>query len=156
MDCMYKVVHMWQLKVISDEKIFAADNKRQDTLTKSSNLVIPFYMCFDLWKISSNILFWMIQCIKSARIRNYSGPYFPAFGLNTERYGVSLRIQSKCGKIRIRITPNADTFHAVMVLMSKEIQCRLLTKLLAPLNDKKLNILGYNHIRPDHSSNTKC
>ena len=111
---------MWQLKVISDEKIFAADNKRQDTLTKSSNLVIPFYMCFDLWKISSNILFWMIQCIKSARIRNYSGPYFPAFGLNTERYGVSLRIQSKCGKIRIRITPNADTFHAVMVLILRK------------------------------------
>ena len=25
-------------------------------------------------------------------------PHFPAFGLNTERYGVSLRIQSKCGK----------------------------------------------------------
>ena len=30
----------------------------------------------------------------------FSGPYFPAFGLNTERYGVSLRIQSECGKIR--------------------------------------------------------
>ena len=30
----------------------------------------------------------------------FSGPYFPAFGLNTERYGVSHRIQSECGKIR--------------------------------------------------------
>ena len=30
----------------------------------------------------------------------FSGPYFPAFGLNTERYEVSLRIQSECGKIR--------------------------------------------------------
>ena len=27
-----------------------------------------------------------------------SGPYFPAFGLNMERYKVSLRIQSKCGE----------------------------------------------------------
>ena len=27
-------------------------------------------------------------------------PDFPAFGLNTERYGLSLRIQSECGKIR--------------------------------------------------------
>ena len=35
-------------------------------------------------------------CVKSMRIRNYSGPHFPAFGLNTERYGVSLRIQSEC------------------------------------------------------------
>ena len=32
----------------------------------------------------------------------FSGPYFPVFGLNTERYEVSLRIQSECGKIRTR------------------------------------------------------
>ena len=31
------------------------------------------------------------HCIKSVRIRCYSGLYFPAFGLNTERYFVSLR-----------------------------------------------------------------
>ena len=31
-----------------------------------------------------------------------SSPCFPAFGLNTERYFVSLRIQSKSGKIRTR------------------------------------------------------
>ena len=40
-----------------------------------------------------------IHCLKSVRIRSYSGPHFPAFGLNTERYGVSLRIQSECWKI---------------------------------------------------------
>ena len=33
---------------------------------------------------------------------DFSGPYFPAFRLNTERYFVSLRIQSECGKIRTR------------------------------------------------------
>ena len=31
--------------------------------------------------------------VKSVRIRSFSGPYFPAFGLKTERYTVSLRIQ---------------------------------------------------------------
>ena len=30
-----------------------------------------------------------------------------------ERYAVSLRIQSECGKIRTRITPNTDSFNAV-------------------------------------------
>ena len=43
----------------------------------------------------------------------FSGPYFSAFGLNTERYGVSLRIQSECGKVQTRKTPNTDTFYAV-------------------------------------------
>ena len=50
-------------------------------------------------------------CVKSARIRSYFGQYFPAFGLNTERYHVSLRIQSECGKIR-----NTNTFYAVCQL----------------------------------------
>ena len=27
-----------------------------------------------------------IHCVKSIRIRSYSGPHFSAFGLNTERY----------------------------------------------------------------------
>ena len=51
--------------------------------------------------------------MKSVRIRRFYGPYFPEFGLNTVIYGVSPRIQSKCGKIQTRKTPNTDTFHAV-------------------------------------------
>ena len=57
--------------------------------------------------------------MKSIRIRSYYGPHFPAFGLNTERYRVSLRIQSECGKMRTRITPDMDTFYAVF---SKQIR----------------------------------
>ena len=53
------------------------------------------------------------HCVKSVRIESYSGPYFPAFGPNTKRYSVSLRSQSKRGKIRTRITPNTDSFYAV-------------------------------------------
>ena len=45
-----------------------------------------------------------------------SGLYFPAFGLNTKKYSVSLHVQSECGKTRIRKAPNADTVHAVISL----------------------------------------
>ena len=38
-----------------------------------------------------------VKCVKNVRIRSFSGPYFLAFGLNTERYSISLCIQSKCG-----------------------------------------------------------
>ena len=51
--------------------------------------------------------------VKSVRIRCNSGHYFPAFGLNTERYSVSLRIQCECRRLRTRITPNTDNFYAV-------------------------------------------
>ena len=55
------------------------------------------------------------HCVKSVHVRSFSGSTFPAFGLNTERYSVSLRIQSECEKIRILTLtiPNTDTFYAV-------------------------------------------
>ena len=63
-----------------------------------------------------NLRVWRkYHCVKSVRSRTYSGPYFSAFGLNTERYRVSLRLQSKCGKLRTRITPNKDIFYAVYI-----------------------------------------
>ena len=42
------------------------------------------------------------HCVEGVRIRSYSGPHFSSFGLNIERYFVSLRIQSECGKLRPR------------------------------------------------------
>ena len=58
----------------------------------------------------------ILHCVKIVRIRSYSGPYFPAFGLNTERYFVSLLFHSEYGKMRTRISPNTDTFHALLNL----------------------------------------
>ena len=59
--------------------------------------------------------------VKSVRIWSFSGPHFPAFRLNTERYSVSLRFQSECGKLRARITPNTDTFDAVYKSLNEKV-----------------------------------
>ena len=45
-----------------------------------------------------------LHCVKSVCTRSYSAQYFPALGLNTERYEASLCTQSKSGKIGTRIT----------------------------------------------------
>ena len=50
---------------------------------------------------------------KKCPYSEFSGQYFPTFRLNMERYGVPLRIQFECGKMRAIITPNTDTFHTV-------------------------------------------
>ena len=55
--------------------------------------------------------------MKSVRIRCFSSSHFPTFGLNTERYFVSPRTQSECGKMRTRKYPTTDTFHAVNYLL---------------------------------------
>ena len=69
------------------------------------------------------------HCVKSVRLRSFSCPHFPAFGLNTETYRVNLRIQSKCGKIWTRKTQ----------------------KLLIELRVEKLNIVSN-----DQGSTQKC
>ena len=75
------------------------------------------------WNWTSSLIFLtdfdhtisLIHCVKSVHNRSYSGPHFPALGLNTERYSLSLHIQSECGKMRTRITLNMDTFYAVIL-----------------------------------------
>ena len=88
------------------------------TLIKLRRIIFVRIWC-NCWETGSkwleSFLIWHHHCVKIVRIRSYSGPHFPAFGLNTERYSVSLRIQSECGKIRTRITPNTDTFYVVRV-----------------------------------------
>ena len=59
-----------------------------------------------------------MHCVKSVRIRSYSGSHFPVFGLDMEIYSVSLRIQSKYGKMWTRITPNTDTPYAATIIIS--------------------------------------
>ena len=71
------------------------------------------------------------RCIKSLRIRSFSGPYFPAFGLNTERYSISLRIQSECGKRWTRKSPNKDILH----FSRSVVQCKNNNN-----NNKKLGV----------------
>ena len=69
------------------------------------------------------------HCIKSVHIWSCSGPHFPAVGLNTEPYIVSLRIQSKCGKMQTRIAPNTDIFHALkLTALFEEKRNELFTK----------------------------
>ena len=57
----------------------------------------------------------MSHCVKSVRIQSFCVLYFPfpAFRMNTVRYGESLHIQLQCGKMLTIKTPNTDTFHAV-------------------------------------------
>ena len=43
------------------------------------------------------------------------------YGLNLERYSVSLRIQSECGKIRTGKTPDKYTFYTEWVKSNKKM-----------------------------------
>ena len=41
-------------------------------------------MCYSKEKYEQNSNYY--HCVNTVRIQSYSGPYFPSFGLNTERY----------------------------------------------------------------------
>ena len=69
-----------------------------------------------LWSLFQ---FWNLHYVKSYCIWSICiCPYFSAFRLNVEKYGVSLCIQSKCGKTRAKKTMNRYTFYAVLVFVN--------------------------------------
>ena len=89
-----------------------------------------FYVCWVFKKYFKKLIHYgvnriekynSVYCVKSVRIRSYSGPYFLAFERNTERYSAFLRIQFECGVIRTRKTPNTDTFHTVSAIVASSI-----------------------------------
>ena len=51
---------------------------------------------------------------RMSRFGGFSGPYFPVFGVNTEIYRVTTRINSEYSKIRTRKTPKLDFFRLVI------------------------------------------
>ena len=54
--------------------------------------------------------------MNSVYVLSFPGPYFPEFGLNTERYEGSLRIQSHSENTDQK-TPNTDIFHATVAFL---------------------------------------
>ena len=63
--------------------------------------------------LSKNVLTKVSMREKYPNTEFFSSPYFPAFGLNMERYLVSLRFSPNVGKYGLEKTPYLDTFHTV-------------------------------------------
>ena len=61
-----------------------------------------FYLACYLLCVEQWLAFHWDISLRHLRHWVISGPYFPAFGLNTKRYFVSLHIQSECKKMRTR------------------------------------------------------
>ena len=91
--------HRWYKFIINS---FSCPPEKEKTLW----LVVILPLCH-------NLFWYTILCVKSVRIQSFSGPYFPTFRLNTERYSVSLHIQSECEKLLTWKTPNTEIFHAL-------------------------------------------
>ena len=75
------------------------------------------------------------HCIKSVRIWNYSGPHFPAFGLNTPYLSI--------------FSTNTDTFHAVQTCTEDYIgeNDRRIKERIADHNKHDKNYLILKHSR---------
>ena len=77
--------------------------------------LVVFLLSPIIGKFVSKALLFNITASKVSKYGDFSGTYFPAFGWNTEIYGVNLRIQSQYRKIRTRKNSVfGDTFHAVI------------------------------------------
>ena len=67
-----------------------------------------------------------LHFVKSVRIRSYSSPYLPGFGLNTKRYSASFRLPSS-SQVQ-EITNQTDNFYSVLVLPLKVVLLQICEK----------------------------
>ena len=111
---------VWNFQFCGEQSLFSVDLLYlffclKSLLYKFNLLVSNQLVYHQILRTKFFLIWYLTHCIKSVRIRPYSGPYFLAFGVNTETYSASLYIQSECEKIWTRITPNTDTFYAVTI-----------------------------------------
>ena len=89
----------------------------------------------------TTIIFFIATAWKVSKYGVFSGPYFSAFGLNTERYSGPLRIRSECGKIRTRKKIRSWTFF----MQCAALIIRLFGLIVAlPQSTKLLLLLKYS------------
>ena len=83
-------------------------------ISQTSNIILSVLLKTSSTMVNLCEIFYDLHCVKNVLIWSYSSPQFPAFGLNTERYPVSLHIQPESRKIRTRIAPNTDIYAVLM------------------------------------------
>ena len=76
-------------------------------------IVYIYWIVLFIWKYIHSIYGILTFTVwKVSKYGVFSGPYFPVYGLNTERYGVSLSVFSpNAGKYGSELAPYLDTFH---------------------------------------------
>ena len=79
--------------------------------------------------------------VKSVRIRSFSSPHFPTFGMNTEIYAVRMRENTD------QKTPNKDTFYAVFKNNTFHAKC---FNFILPGNLKKQEVIILGDIERKH------
>ena len=99
--------------IILFEHLFKSSTWKNETLKlltfdcRDSYQNLQIIRTKSLWELIFNIIkqFELRITCNLWKVSKYgvlSGPYFPALGVNTERYEISLHIHSECGKIRTR------------------------------------------------------
>ena len=110
--CVCVCVLMPVLRSYKNQSILSQDVvfQRSTVCTKknllSPTIVAPLVNNCLISQFQENVTSFNFQanahCVKCPNTEFFSGPYFSTFGLKREIYGVNLRIQIECGKIRTR------------------------------------------------------
>ena len=95
----WKLVWIWSL---SWEVFYQTTSWMKANVMSNSKWHFPSF-CKFLSDVTKTV-FWESKkhCVKSVQIWSFTCPYFPVLGLNTEIYGINLRIQLRYWKIRTR------------------------------------------------------
>ena len=101
----YSVETFWILAPAAEESILLLPTGfiKKQTAHVQDNRITQAWIVLQLWFFKARLICVLIfYKRKVSKYGVFSGPYFPAFRLNTEIYGIDLRIRSAYRKIRTR------------------------------------------------------
>ena len=88
----------------------------------------------------------MKHCVKSIRIRSYSGPYFPSLGLNTEIYSVPLRIRTLF--TQCKLTTDFKPGNKVVSSVTKKMYYCIVPPGITLVNYQSSNLVFFDFLWP--------
>ena len=92
--------------------------KGTDNFATVVHAMIIYFLVQNIWFSAENNINW----VKSIRIRSFSGPYFPAFGLNTEIYFIYRTFEYGHSPLPLLAILNANQNMVTRIFNSKNLR----------------------------------
>ena len=99
------VLKIQQKNLRGQKSIVCMENCLSTSIFTYFNVVYYIQLFSASLMVVSTELGYQYNCVKSVRIRSYSGPHFSRI------FPYSVRMRENARKMRTRITPNTDSYH---------------------------------------------
>ena len=135
------VLKIQQKNLRGQKSIVCMENCLSTSIFTDQNVVYYIQLFSTSLMVVSTELGYQYNCVKSARVRSYSGPHFSLI------FPYPVRMGENAGKMRTRITPNTDSFYSVYVSSLTATACFIMLEKIKFYHDNHARNAFFSGVR---------